>query len=92
MKKKKKDQLIVKEDNNNITETERWSLYSSQSSLNEFSEMLREVQNSFLKNKWKVKVNAAKFQRQIDERYRYLLPLVKKYPELKEVAKYNHRD
>lgn len=59
-------------------------LFHSQQSIDEFVEVLVETSKHFSapKNTWKVHANAAKFERQLDEKYGIFRPFITDHPEI----------
>ena len=59
-------------------------LFHSQRSIDEFADVLVETSKHFAapKNAWKVHANAAKFERQLDEKYGIFRPFITEHPEI----------
>ena len=62
-------------------------LFDSQQAISDFTDFLRSDVQKYYTSNIKTHINAAKFQRLIDEQYGYFLPLVKKYPSLEPYFK-----
>ena len=59
-------------------------LFDSQHAIDEFTEVMVDTSKHFSapKNAWKVHVNAAKFERQLDEKYGIFRPFITEHPEI----------
>jgi hypothetical protein len=59
-------------------------LFDSQHAIDEFMEVMVDTSKHFSapKNAWKVHVNAAKFERQLDEKYGIFRPFITEHPEI----------
>jgi len=57
-------------------------LFRDEETVEEFVEVLRSTSRHFSGKKWRVGVNTAKFERQLDEKYGTFLPLIKRYPQI----------
>lgn len=62
-------------------------LFDSKNSITEFTDFLRNDVQKYYTSNIKIQINAAKFQRIIDEQYGYFLPIVKKYPKFEPYFK-----
>ena len=79
--------VSVKEDMMMMEEEEEEPVppvFGSQVAIDDFKETLEEMAKHFSQKGWKVHANAAKFERQLDEKYGIFRPLITSHPELEQ--------
>jgi hypothetical protein len=64
-------------------------LFSSTFMINEFTDMITDTSKYFSapKSEWKIQLNAAKFERQLDEKYGILRPFITNHPQIEVFLK-----
>lgn len=62
-------------------------IFHSQHSIDELADVLSETSLYFMSNDWKIQAKAAKFERQLDEKYGVFRPFITNHPEVENFIK-----